>query len=87
MAESAPRYSWQFDNGMERWGPNKAPYALVGPVRCVAATDKAIQVKWEGAHVWLPKSMLHPTENEIRKPGDEGMLIIPEWLAKLKGWL
>lgn len=67
-------------------------YAVVG-VKCVGSTDKALQVRvpslkpgGPSVHYWVPKSQLHPEDNEIIKFGDEGILVVKEWLAKEKGW-
>jgi len=62
-------------------------WALIGPVACVRETAKALLVKFERAEEWVPKFMLHEDENEIEHEGDIGILVIPEWLAKEKGWL
>lgn len=67
-------------------------WALIGPVRCTYTTPKALLVRLDDVHpdevgTWIPRSQLHPEENEINKQGDTGMLVIPEWLAKEKGWL
>jgi len=67
------------DNGFE--------WALIGPVICEMETEKAILVKFENEMAWVPRSLTHPTENEIYHKGDTGMLVVLTWLAKQKGWL
>lgn len=62
-------------------------YILVGPVTCVRTTDKAVLVKFEGREIWVPRSCLHASENEIQEVGDTGMLIVTDYIAKLKGWI
>lgn len=64
-------------------------WVLVGPVMATRETERALLVKFEGDNkeIWVPKSMLNALENEVWKAGDMGMLILPEWLAKEKGWL
>lgn len=66
---------------------------LIADVVCIRVTEKAILVRvpsltkggvpLEG---WVPRSQLHPDENEINDVNDRGMLIIPSWLAEEKGW-
>lgn len=73
-------------------------WVLVAEAKCIRETDKAILVRVPPARVlgkkgltyiptevWIPKSQLHPTENEVAKLGDEGFLVIPEWIVKEKG--
>lgn len=62
-------------------------WALVGPVTCVRDSVRALCVRFEGVDTWVPRSQLHATENEIKKQGDQGMLILPLWLAQEKGWI
>lgn len=78
--------TWKVLNDM---GNSRNEWALIGPVQCVWSTERSVKVLLKGdiLGVWIPKSQLHPTENEITKTGDEGMLVIPVWLAKEKEWL
>jgi hypothetical protein len=48
------------------------------------ATDKAILAVIDGKQEWIPKSQI-AADSEVQDDGDEGTLIIPEWLAKDKG--
>lgn len=69
----------------------KDEWVLIGPTTVVHESPKAIKVHVEGTPLWMdewvPRSQLHKEENELSKTGDVGMLVIPEWLAKEKGWL
>lgn len=69
----------------------KNEWVLIGPTTVVHESPKAIKVHVEGTPLWMdewvPRSQLHKDENELNHTGDEGMLVIPEWLAKEKGWL
>ena len=52
------------------------------------ASTKAILVKTdEGDEYWVPRSQIMPggTLGDDPKKGDQGSLIIPEWLAVKKG--
>lgn len=71
-------------------------WVLVGDAKCIRETERAILVRVPysvtaklplrpSMEVWIPKSQLHPTENEVAKLGDEGFLVIPEWIVKEKG--
>lgn len=66
-------------------------WALIGPVMCLRETAKALLVKFKDgdlwSETWVPKSMLHPEENEVAGTGHQGFLVIPEWLAREKGWI
>lgn len=35
---------------------------------------------------WIPKSQIHDN-SEVWKVGDQGDLVITEWLAEKEGWL
>jgi hypothetical protein len=47
-------------------------------------TDKAVLVEADGVEAWIPQSQIHD-DSEVWKEGDEGTLVIPEWLAEAKG--
>lgn len=51
---------------------------------CTAATDKAILVLIEGRQYWIPQSQIG-VESEVWRKGDEGTLVINEWIAYVKG--
>lgn len=49
-------------------------------------TDKAILVNDGEDTYWIPKSQIDE-ESEVHHEGDEGLLVIPEWLAEDKGMI
>jgi len=55
---------------------------------CVAETDLAICVEApdfeEGT--WIPQSQIHE-DSEIWEKGQEGDLVVTEWLAQQEGWI
>lgn len=51
---------------------------------CTAATDNAILVLIEGKQYWIPQSQIDD-ESEVWRKGDEGTLVISEWIAYEKG--
>jgi len=60
------------------------------PVTLKRKTDAAILVEDEdGEEVWIPISQLDDDTEiwEDSEIGEEGKLVIPEWLATKKGWL
>jgi hypothetical protein len=50
---------------------------------CSIATSKAILVVCEGEEAWIPASQIHE-DSEVYKPGTEGTLVIPRWVAEMK---
>jgi hypothetical protein len=50
---------------------------------CSTATAKAILIACEGEEVWVPASQVHE-DSEVYKPGTEGILVIPRWVAEMK---
>jgi hypothetical protein len=64
------------------------PFTVV--VTLKRKTEAALLVEDEdGEEVWIPNSQVHD-DSEIwdeSKIGEEGKLVIPEWLALKKGWL
>ena len=42
--------------------------------------------KFGGEEYWVPRSHIHD-DSEVWKQGDEGMLVVTEWLAIKKGWI
>ena len=52
-------------------------------VRCLCETPKAILVEIDGEEVWIPQSQI-TDDSEVWKEGDEGTLVITEWIAKQK---
>ena len=53
---------------------------------CKAETQKAILVTYEGKDTWVPKTQILD-DSEVFAKGDEGLLVITEWIAKQKDWL
>jgi hypothetical protein len=47
------------------------------------ATSKAILVACEGEEARVPTSQIHE-DSEVYKPGTEGILVIPRWVAEMK---
>lgn len=50
-----------------------------------AATDKAVLCVIDGEDEWIPRSQI--IDGDVGYVGDSGSMIIPEWLAREKGWL
>lgn len=57
-------------------------------VRCLRATEKAILVRFielpDEPEIWIPQSQVDD-DSEVWKPGDEGTLVINEWIARKNG--
>ena len=49
-----------------------------------AETDRAILCDIDGDEHWIPKSQISD-DSEVYQDGDEGDLVITEWLANQKG--
>lgn len=92
------RMAWDVFKRVKKTEETK--WVLVGDAQCIRETALALCVrvprtmdpKADPLHrlkteIWVPKSQLHPTENEIGGTGHSGFLVIPEWLAKEKGLL
>lgn len=95
--EQLDRMAWDVFRRVAK-KPKAPEWVLVGDAECIRETERALCVrvprtmdpKADPLHrlkmeIWVPKSQLHQVENEIRKTGDKGFLVIPEWLAKEKG--
>lgn len=54
--------------------------------KCIAATSKAICVEIDGEEYWIPQSQVHE-DSEVYNHGDQGTLVISEWIAKQKGFI
>lgn len=57
-----------------------------GEVLCTGETEKAIAIVIDGQEEWIPKSQIHD-DSEVWQRGQEGDLVVSEWMAKQKGWL
>jgi len=55
-------------------------------VKCKKETDKALLCTVDDEDVWVPKSQVHD-DSEVYQEGDEGLLVVSEWLARQKGWV
>lgn len=51
---------------------------------CLKATDKAILVEIDGQQYWIPQSQV-TDDSEVWREGDEGTLVITDWIATQKG--
>lgn len=58
--------------------------AEIHDVTVMRVTEKAVLCMVDGKEVWIPQSQIHD-DSEVWKEGDEGTLVIPEWLALDKG--
>lgn len=45
-----------------------------------SSSGAALLVEIDGKNHWIPQSQIHD-DSEVWKPGDDGELVIPEWLA------
>jgi hypothetical protein len=52
--------------------------------RCIRATEKAILVEIDGDQHWIPQSQVD-ADSEVWKEGDEGTLVVSDWIAEQKG--
>lgn len=50
---------------------------------CLRESDLAILVDIEGEEFWIPKTHVSD-DSEVQEEGDEGTLIISEWIAEQK---
>jgi len=52
---------------------------------CIKGTEKALLIRFEtGEEEWIPQSQIDD-DSEVYAEGDEGTLIIPEWIATERG--
>lgn len=52
----------------------------IDDVVCIWETDNAIKVIIEGDEYWIPQSHVDD-DSEVWKKGDEGTLVISDWIA------
>ncbi len=52
-------------------------------VQAIRANELSLLCSIDGNEVWIPKSKIH-NDSEVRAEGDEGTLVIPQWLAETK---
>jgi hypothetical protein len=72
--------------GFARRGADREP-VRIEHVTCTHETEKALLVIVDDDdtnEIWIPKSQVDD-DSEVWKKGDEGVLVIPAWLAEAKG--
>ncbi len=52
--------------------------------KCIRETPEAILVEVDGDEHWLPKSCV-ADHSEVFEEGDDGILVVAEWVAKDRG--
>jgi hypothetical protein len=58
----------------------------IDDVEVIAETGKALLI-FDGEHQeWVPRSQIGRA-SEVQEKGDKGSILIPEWLAKEKGFI
>lgn len=65
----------------------RGPFLKIASCSVISATSAAVLVRiegYEGGNVWIPQSQIHD-DSEVSKLGDEGDLIITQWIAEQKG--
>jgi hypothetical protein len=60
--------------------PNQARFP---DVRAIRSTDSALLVAVDGREIWFPNSHVDD-ESEVWQEGDEGELVVSEWIATQK---
>lgn len=63
---------------------------VVGHVTVKATTGSALLVDVDGEDIWFPWSQIHENSELYEgaaERGDEGELVVTEWVAKQKGLL
>lgn len=53
-------------------------------VKCIKVTPNAILCAIDGKEIWIPQSQVDDA-SEVFSVGDEGTLIVTEWIAIQKG--
>jgi hypothetical protein len=56
----------------------------IDDVFCKSTTAQAALLVIDGDEYWIPQSQIED-ESEVWKKGDEGTLVISEWIAEQKG--
>ena len=64
--------------------PDFRKKAIFEDVKVVSESALAIRVDIDGELVWIPQSQVDD-ESEIWQTGDEGRLVVSEWIATEKG--
>lgn len=61
--------------------------AFCDDVRAIHETETGLLVKLpDGSKEWVPKSQLDVT-SDVKRLGDDGLLVVTSWIAKQKGWI
>ena len=63
----------------------------VGKVKCLYATDRALQVVSVASDcilgkMWIPKSVVHD-DSEVYLENHEGEMVVEQWFAEKQGWI
>lgn len=53
--------------------------------KCIKETDKAILVEIDDEEIWFPQSQVDDA-SEVWMKGQEGKLVISDWIAQQKGY-
>lgn len=66
--------------------PSFSSKAKFPGARVVRATANALLVDIDGDEHWIPQSQIDD-DSEVYKAGDEGELVVSEWIATQKGMI
>jgi hypothetical protein len=58
----------------------------IDDVEVIAETEKALLIFDGDREEWVPRSQIGKT-SDVHEKGDKGTILIPEWLAKEKGFI
>ena len=58
-------------------------YVTISDVTVKRETKEAILIEVDEEEYWIPKSQIHD-DSEVYRDGDEGDIIISEWIASKK---
>jgi hypothetical protein len=58
----------------------------IDDVEVIAETGRALLIFDGNRQEWVPKSQIG-RDSEVQEKGDKGSILIPEWLAKEKGFI
>lgn len=64
--------------------PNKDETHSIEDAICTKETTDALLCEFEGKELWIPKSQI-TEESEVQGEGEEGMLVVTQWLAEKEG--
>lgn len=68
--------------------PDYGPTTSIWGVRAIRATAEALCVAVPGldGDRWVPQSLIHQ-DSEVWMPGQQGLLVVPEWWAMREQWV